>query len=55
MDEKSNVFSEEYATESSTVAPSRTAEEEKQDQTIAGKFDDKSKPHRVIIRAKEIR
>jgi len=57
MDKKNNVFSEEYATESSTDVPSEPTEEKKRVQTVAGKigYYDKSKPYRVIIRAKEIK
>lgn len=57
MDKKNKVFSEEYAVESSTDVPSEPTEEKKQDETVAGEigYYDKSKPYRVIIRAKEIK
>lgn len=57
MDKKNNVFSEEYAAESSTDVPSEPTEEKEQVQTVTGGigYYDKSKPHRVIIRAKEIK
>lgn len=56
MVNKNNVFSEEYAQESGTGVSTEPAEEKKQVQTVAAKsgYYDKSKPHRVIIRAKEI-
>lgn len=56
MDKNNDAFSKEYPIESSTDAPSKTAEEKEQDETIARKagYYDKSKPYRVIIRAKEI-
>ena len=57
MDKTNNVFSEEYAIESSTDFPSEHPEEKKQDQTVAGEigYYDKSKPYRIVIRAKEIK
>ena len=55
MEKDSDVFSEEYAAKSSTDAPSKTGEEEKKDETVAGKVFDKSKPYRITIRAKEIK
>lgn len=56
MDKNNDAFSKEYPIESSTDAPSKTAEEKEKDETIARKsgYYDKSKPYRVIIRAKEI-
>jgi len=57
MDKKTNVFSEEYAIESSTDVLSEPSEEEKQVQTVTGEIEyyDKVKPYRVIIRAREIK
>ena len=56
MDKTDKVFSEEYAVESSTDFPKENTEEKRQDQTVAGEtgYQDKSKPHRVVIRAREI-
>ena len=57
MDKKDNEFSEEYAKESSTDVPTEPTDEKKQVQTVAGEigYYGKSKPYRVIIRAKEIK
>lgn len=57
MVNKNNVFSDEYGQESSTDVPTGDTEEETQARTVTGRsgYYDKSKPHRVIIRAKEIK
>ena len=60
MDKKNNVFSEEYTKESGTNVPTEPTEEKKQAETVAGKtgyYDkyDKSKPYRIIIKAREIK
>lgn len=63
MDKETHIFHDEYTTESSTDTPSeppnqppkRKKEEKQQEQTVSGQTDyDKSKPRRVIIKAREI-
>ena len=57
MDKENSVFSEEYAIESSTDVPSKSTEEEHEEHTVSGQIRhyDKSRPYRVILRAKEIK
>ena len=57
MDEKINAFSDDYAIESSTDAPSEPTEEEKKNQTVSGQIEyyDRAKPYRDFIRAKVIK
>lgn len=60
MDKESDIFHEEYAIESSTDTlskpPEKKEEEKQQNQTVSGQIDyDKSKPHRVTIKAREIK
>lgn len=60
MDKKSTVFSEEYAKESGTDAPTEPTEQKEQVSTVAGETGyhdryDKSKPYRVIIRARQVK
>ncbi len=55
MEKDNDVFSEDYAAKSSTDTQNKTDEEEKKDETVAGKIYNKSKPYRITLRAKEIR
>ena len=57
MEHNKDIFSDEYAMESGTEVPNEPTEEETQNQTVAretGEYD-KSKPHRVVIKAKQIK
>lgn len=54
MPDKNNAFSDDYAQESSTDAVTGPGEQKEQAETTAGRSYDKSKPHRVVIRAKEV-
>ena len=57
MEQNKDVFSDEYVMESGTEIPNEPTEEEIQNQTVSGETGeyDKSKPHRVVIRAREIK